>query len=225
MDVFTEAARSIALQSAQAPFLAFSAGTLSSLGPCVAPRLLAVASCVGARPPRQARIVVAAFLAGLVAAYASFGLIASLLGRLLDISRWTYDAVALALLAGGIVTLIQAEPQAHDACRTQTAQTRNQTPSLGGVFLLGASFALVIAPCCTPLVATIVAYASDVGDPFYGASMLAFFALGHGLPVAIVGLSAGTIVAHLRKTASHQATAIASGTIMLVLSAFYWCLA
>jgi len=223
MDVFAQAARSIALRSTLAPILSFSAGALSSLGPCVAPRLLAVVSCVGARPPRQARIVVAAFLAGLIAAYASFGIIGSLLGKLIDVSRWTYDAVALALLVGGIVTLIQAEPDSHGACRAHTAQT--QTPSLGGVFLLGASFAFIIAPCCTPLVATIVAYAGDAGDPFYGASMLALFALGHGLPLAIAGLSAGTFVERLRKAMSHQATAIASGTIMLALSAFYWCLA
>jgi cytochrome c-type biogenesis protein len=223
MDVFAQAARSIASRSTLAPILAFSAGALSSLGPCVAPRLLAVVSCVGAKPARQARIVVAAFLAGLIAAYASFGMIGSLLGRLVDISRWTYDAVALALLVGGIVTLIQAEPDAHGACRAHAAQ--EQQPSLGGVFLLGASFAFVIAPCCTPLVATIVAYAGDVGDPFYGASILALFALGHGLPLAVAGLSAGTLVEYLRKTMSHQATAIASGTIMLALSAFYWCLA
>jgi cytochrome c-type biogenesis protein len=223
VDVFAQAARSIALRSTLAPILAFGAGALSSLGPCVAPRLLAVASCVGAKPARQARIVVAAFLAGLIAAYASFGLIGSLLGRLVDISRWTYDALALGLLVGGILTLIQAEPDTHDACRTHA--TSAHPPSLGGVFLLGASFAFVIAPCCTPLVATIVAYASDVGDPFYGASMLALFALGHGLPLAIAGLCAGTCIERLRTTMLHQATAIASGTIMLALSAFYWCLA
>jgi cytochrome c biogenesis protein CcdA len=63
-----------------------------------------------------------------------------------------------------------------------------------------------------------------VGDPLYGASMLAIFALGHGLPVALLGLGAGTLVERLRKAALHQATAIASGTLMIVLAAFYGCL-
>ena len=164
MDVFTEAARSIALRSTLAPLFAFGAGALSSLGPCVAPRLLAVVSCVGARPAREARVVVAVFLAGLTAAYASFGMMSSLLGKLIDVSRWTYGAVALALLVGGIVTLLQAKPSEHDSCNSHAVQP--QATSFGGVFLLGASFAFVIAPCCTPLVAVIVAYTADVGDPF-----------------------------------------------------------
>jgi cytochrome c-type biogenesis protein len=182
--------------------------------------MLAVLSCVSARPAREARVAVAVFILGLVAAYASFGVTGSLLGRLVDLSPWTYGAVALALLVGGIVTLVQAEP--HDSCRTRAAQP--QARSLGGVFLLGASFAFVVAPCCTPLLATIVAYAADVGDPLYGASMLSLFALGHGLPIAFAGVSAGAFVERLRKTMLHQATMIASGTIMIVLSAFYWCL-
>src|SRR5579875_305599 len=99
------------------------------------------------------------FLAGLVAAYASFGTAASLLGGMRAYSSPVYAMVALALAVGGIVTLLHAEhcddrmgPPAQPAQR-----------SFGGVFLLGASFAFVLSPCCTPLVAMILAYTSLAG--------------------------------------------------------------
>lgn len=166
-------------------------------------------------------VIVTTFLSGLVAAYAAFGFASSLVGRLVDVASWTYGAVALALLVGGIMTLVRAKPQG--ACHDCEIKATKRL-SLGGIFLLGASFAFVIAPCCTPLLATIIAYTTDVGDPVYGASMLAIFALGHGLPVALLGLGAGTVVEWLRRAALHQATAIASGTMMIVLAAFYGCL-
>ncbi|HTV74131.1 MAG TPA: cytochrome c biogenesis protein CcdA, partial [Candidatus Acidoferrales bacterium] len=187
MDFFAQGMQAVATRSALAPVLVFSAGVLSSFGPCVAPRFIAVVSCAGSSTSRMPAVV-GAFLGGLVAAYAAFGFAASLVGRLVDIASWTYGAVALALLVGGILTLVRASP--HDHCHADH-EVPPRALSFGGVFLLGASFAFVIAPCCTPLLATIIAYTSDVGDPVYGASMLAIFALGHGLPVGLLGLGAG----------------------------------
>ena len=182
---------------------------------------IAVVACVAAAK-RQALPIVTLFLLGLVSAYASFGFAAALLGRLLDIANWIYAMVALALLVGGILTLLP--PNTHTACRTY-APTRHGFPmSLGGVFLLGASFACVIAPCCTPLVSTIVAYTAAVGDPWYGAALLALFALGHGLPIVLLGLGSGAFIARVRAAVLHEATSVASGALMIVLSAFYWCL-
>jgi cytochrome c-type biogenesis protein len=220
MDIFAQGMQAVATRSALAPALVFSAGVLSSFGPCAAPRFIAVVSCAGSAK-RRMPVIVAVFLSGLVAAYAAFGFAASLVGRLVDVASWTYGAVALALFAGGAITLVQAKP--HASCHDRDIKP-SRALSLGGVFLLGASFAFVIAPCCTPLLATIIAYTSDVGEPVYGASILAVFALGHGLPVALLGLGAGAVVERLRRAALHQATAIASGTLMIVLAAFYGCL-
>jgi cytochrome c-type biogenesis protein len=223
MDIFAQGMQAVATRSALAPVLVFSAGVLSSFGPCVAPRFIAVISCAGSAT-RRMPVIVGAFMGGLISAYAAFGFASSLVGRLVDIASWTYGAVALALLAGGILTLLQAKPQSSCHAEHGGHVDATRTLSLGGIFLLGASFAFVIAPCCTPLLTTIIAYTTDVGDPLYGAAMLSVFALGHGLPVALLGLGAGTLVGRLRRAALHQATAVASGSLMIVLGAFYLCL-
>jgi cytochrome c-type biogenesis protein len=221
MDIFAEATRSVALRTTLAPLLVFAAGTLSGVGPCAAPRLLALTSCAGASPRRSGTITIA-FLVGLMSAYASFGIMSGLLGRLIDISHWTYGIVAATLLIGGMLTLLGAEPHPQGPCKGKAYDAH--AVSVGGVFLLGASFAFVISPCCTPLVTTVVAYTADTGDPFYGASMLALFALGHGLPLIPISLATRSLTARLRRAMLHQAASIASGTLMIVLSAFYWCL-
>jgi len=219
MDIFSAGMDAVARRTAFAPALVFGAGVASSFGPCVAPRFIAVVSCAGASHGRRT-LVVPVFLAGLVVAYASFGIASGLLGRAIELSVWTYRLVAVAMLASGVVSLVRARPQAAHAHEDEHAPT-----SLGAVFLLGASFAFVLSPCCTPLVAGILAYASTVGDPLYGATLLAAFALGHGLPVALLGLGAGRAVEALRRVSLHQATAVASSILMICLSAFYAVLA
>jgi cytochrome c-type biogenesis protein len=97
--------------------------------------------------------------------------------------------------------------------------------SAGGTFLLGASFAFVIAPCCTPLVAAIVAYTTAQGDPVYGSSLLALFALGHGLPVALLGAGAGLLAERIRRLALSQATAVVSACLMVIVGCLYACIA
>jgi cytochrome c-type biogenesis protein len=219
-DIFSDAARSIALRSCFAPLFTLAAGALSSLGPCTAPRLLAVVSCTGSA--RRAPLRVWSFCGGLITGYATLGLSTSLIARLIDIATWTYAALACALLAGGISTLVHADSSTHEHAHDTKGKT---DANLGATFLLGASFAFVIAPCCTPLVATIAAYTAESGDPSYGAAMLALFALGHSLPIVLAGSSSTAFARILRAAASHQIAAIVSGTLMLALSAFYWCLA
>lgn len=217
IDIVQAAVRSIASRSSGAPALAFAAGTLSCVGPCVAPRIVAVAACAGSsgRPA----LTLAAFMAGLSGAYAALGALAGTLGSALDLGSWSYVVLAVALGAGGSVALVRADENVpctvvHSRCG----------PSLRGVFLFGVASALVPAACCAPIASVTAAYAAQAGDPVYGAAMLSAFALGHGLPVAAVGLGTGALSSRLRRLALHQAVAIASASLCIVFSAFYSCL-
>lgn len=215
MDPFALSAQAVAQRTAAAPVLVLIAGILSSFGPCVAPRFIALAACTArAQHPKK---VLVAFVSGLVAAYAAFGLAASLLGASRVYSSVVYALVAAALLAGGSWTLAAAE---HGA-RCESGGLPQREHSLGAVFLLGASFAFVVSPCCTPLVAVILAYSSMVGRVWYGTALLSVFALGHALPLILYGSVSAGVARRLRRLALGQAVSVTSGALMIALAGYY----
>ncbi len=215
MDVIAASTVAVANGNGAAPGLVFAAGVISSIGPCVAPRFIAMSAC--ASGTRRTSLVVATFTAGLIAAYASFGFAVSLFGGLRTSASVVYGVVAAGMLIAGIVALWRAD---YHACNDEH---RKESPrSLGGIFLLGASFAFVISPCCTPLVATILAYTTVVGrSPAYGAMLLALFALGHAVPLIACGALSARVAHHLRRFALAQATSIVSGALMIALAGYY----
>jgi len=192
----------------------FLAGVASSLGPCVAPRYLAVAGfATGARRPGRAAL---AFIAGLIGAYVVLGFGAGLLGSIRSLTGVIDGVLAIALVAAGALMLWRAEPDHDHAC----SHAPRDVPS-GAPFLLGAASAFVVSPCCTPILAAIVATAAEFGRPLAGAGVLACFALGHALPLFLVG-SLGTLLQRFRWSGiAAQSPAVIGGALLLCLGAFY----
>ncbi|MDQ2871523.1 MAG: cytochrome c biogenesis protein CcdA [Candidatus Eremiobacteraeota bacterium] len=211
--------QAIATRSAAAPALVALAGLLTSVGPCVAPRFIAVAGLSAGRGPAAATAIACAFVAGLAAAYSAFGAISSLLGRFAVLSHAMYWAIAGALLVGGCASLWKGAPECGHASAPKGAS------SFGGAFLLGASFAFVVSPCCTPLLLAILAYSNAMGDPAYGSLLLASLALGHAAPVLAVGLGASATGTFVERLALKQGTAVVSAALMLALAGYYLVLA
>lgn len=218
VDLVAAGLRDVATHNAWAPALVFAAGAASSVGPCTAPRFIAVAGIAAHGSPRSAVKACTAFVSGLVVAYAAFGVAAILLSRALALSGVVYALLAATLAAGGAAAL----------WREQTC-TRNHTgkspKTLGGVFLLGASFALVVSPCCTPLVAAILASSAPASSPVCTAMLLAAFAAGHTLVLFVAALGARGVSSLLERYAIGEAGSVIGGTLMLALAAFYGALA
>lgn len=200
--------------------LVFAAGAASSLGPCVAPRFIAVAGIAAGKSRSQIIILTLSFIAGLVFTYAAFGAVSSLLLRATQVSGYTYALVAAALAAGGVWTLWREETR----CAHLDYASKHGTGA-GAAFLLGCSFALVVSPCCTPLVLGIVAYTSESGNAVYASELLCCFALGHALPVIAVAFGVQRVNALLERYAVRQAASVVSATLMLGLAGYYAVLA
>lgn len=62
-----------------------------------------------------------------------------------------------------------------------------------GAFLTGLIFSLVILPCATPVLASILSYAAGRGSVLYGTSLLLTYGTGIGVPLVIVGTSIGLV--------------------------------
>jgi cytochrome c-type biogenesis protein len=234
IDVLGEGLRAVALRSPLAYPLVFAAGVATSAGPCVAPRYVAVAALAnGARRPWR---TVAAFVAGLVGAYVALGLAAGALGALWSTSSAVYAVLAAGLALGGVVTLLRdththgspadERARACDPGHAPGATAKAQhSANFGGTFLLGASSAFVVSPCCTPVVAGIAGLTTLGGRTSEGIALLVAFALGHALPLLAAGMLSARIAALLARLSATAAPAVVSATLMLALAAYYGVLA
>lgn len=224
-DLLGESLRAVGSRSAVAYPLVFGAGIVTSIGPCAAPRYVAVAAL--AHAAHAPWTIVLAFAAGLVGAYVALGAAAGVVGALWSASPAIYGALAFALLAGGIATLLRAAPadDAHSCERRDVRRGSRGTAGSGGAFLLGASSVLVVSPCCTPIVAGIAGLTIATSRTLDGVTLLAAFACGHVVPVALAGALGARFAASVRRLAASQAPAIVSGSLMLALAAYYGALA
>jgi thiol:disulfide interchange protein DsbD len=193
------------------------AGMLTSIGPCVAPRYVALASILSG--PRRA-ITIALFIAGIITVYMALGFGAGLLSAVTQNAARIDVALALILVAGGLVTLLRrSEHRCHDGAASVTPHR------LSSIFCLGAASALVISPCCTPIVAAVIAFPSLDPSPGARAALLGAFAFGHAVPLLALGSTGALFAERLHRWTASPAPAVVSGTLMLALGAYYGLLA
>jgi Thiol:disulfide interchange protein len=86
--------------------------------------------------------------------------------------------------------------QLPNALQSKLSETSNKLHGghFTGVFGMGALSALIVGPCVAPPLAAALAYIAQTGDSLKGGLSLFFLALGMGVPLLAVGLSAGTLM-------------------------------
>lgn len=195
---------------------AFTAGLLTSSGPCVAPRFAAVAGLSAGRPAREAIKLCAGFCAGLVLGYGSFAAAAWIFQDALRYSHVLYAAVACMFGAAALAPVVRKK------CRH--AQARSAA-SAGAALLLGASLAFVVSPCCTPVILALTASAAADGNAAHAAVLLAWYATGHALPLLALAGAAQKCAATLTALATARAGRLVTSGVMLALALYYAVLA
>jgi thiol:disulfide interchange protein DsbD len=142
-----------------------------------------------------------AYVLGMAITYAVIGVIAAQSGTLL--SNALQNPVALGIGAAIFVALALSmfgfyELQLPNALQSKLSETSNKLHGghFTGVFGMGALSALIVGPCVAPPLAAALAYIAQTGDSLKGGLSLFFLALGMGVPLLAVGLSAGTL--HLK---------------------------
>jgi thiol:disulfide interchange protein DsbD len=156
---------------------AFMAGLATSVGPCVAPRYLALASLVAKTDRRRRWMHVMCFIVGLMLSYGLLGTTASLLGAIVAMSPFVYLVLALSFLVFGLRAL------AHESSSHQCAGS-----SAGSAVLTGGALGLVFSPCCAPVVGMMASTASASSSLTAALAATFAFAMGHVAPLVAVGL-------------------------------------
>lgn len=170
--------------------LAFAAGLLSFVTPCVLPLVPGYLSAVsGAEVGVGGRRVVAAslpFIAGFTFVFVALGALAGAAGGLVN------DQRLLSMIAGVVVVVFgfafmgllpfpwldrMVAPELVEGARKR-----------GSRALLGGAFGVCAAPCIGPVLASILALAGDASTAAQGSLLLLVYSAGLAVPFLLVGI-------------------------------------
>lgn len=209
--------------------VAFAAGVLSFLSPCVLPLVPSyMAFLTGlsldellveeSRGRLRRRVLGHAllFILGFSVLFIALGASASLLGRFLAAHRETIR------IAGGILVILfglfisglfsfgflQREKKFH---------LHHKPIGYLGSFLVGVTFAAGWTPCVGPILSSILLYASTAEDMRAGVLLLLFYSLGLGVPFFACSLALNNFLNAFRKTRRYIGAFAKIGGALLIL--------
>jgi cytochrome c biogenesis protein CcdA/thiol-disulfide isomerase/thioredoxin len=192
--------------------IAFVAGVITAVSPCVLPVLpivLAGGATGGSRRPF-------AIIAGLVASFTTFTLAATALLDAVGLPQDLLRNAAIALLFLVAATLLI--PQLGVLLEKPFAfLTRRRSGDLGGGFLLGVSLGLVFVPCAGPVLATITVLAAERKVGVEAVAVTLFYGLGAGVVLLAVALGGQRFSRRLRGSGENLRRAAG---VVLAASAF-----
>ena len=176
--------------------LAFLAGIISFLSPCVLPIVppylaymsgISIADATDNDKPISMFLPALFFVLGLSTVFLILGFTASALGKLFLSYQDILNTIAGLLVMGfglhflGIVRIRFLELEAR-------FEATSKNGSAFGAYVLGLAFAFGWTPCIGPQLASILTLAASEGSLVRGTTLLGVYALGLGLPFLLVAL-------------------------------------
>jgi len=221
--------------SGSAVAVAFGAGMLSFLAPCVLPLVpgyLATVSSIEAdrlgEPGAARRVVLSSmpFVAGLIAVFVLLGAGAAALGLSIQRNQFLLEQVAgfvLIVFGFAFMGLLPFPSRLVGAGLVQGARRR------GSAFLLGGAFSVCAAPCIGPVLLSILVLAGDSETVLQGSALLAVYGLGLAVPFLAAAALFVPAMGFFRRIRDHYvAIQFVSGLILVALGAllfsdrFWW---
>ena len=217
------------------PYLAFAAGILSVLSPCVLPLMPAYLSLVsgisveemqeGAADGavrRRVMLACSGFVAGFSAVFMIMGIGAVSAGHVLR--TWHIDVagfeIGVAQIAGLVIILFGLHMTGLVPIRALYRDTRFhgevQRRSFFSSLVIGAGFAFGWSPCIGPILATILTMAGAEETLGHGVALLALYSAGLAVPFLIAGWSIDYFFKAFQRVKFHfRKLEIASGVILM----------
>lgn len=209
--------------------IAFLAGLVSFVSPCVLPLVPAYLSFLTGSSleelrgelaaPARARVIAhaLAFIIGFTIVFVTLGASASALGGLLKANRHVIaqiGGVIIIILGLQMTGVFRLKFLAMDA-RLHLQQANR---SLLGSGIVGLAFAAGWSPCIGPILAAILALASQAGGVAQGAWLLFVYSMGLALPFLALAVAFGAVLPALNRMKRFlPAVEIASGVFMIAV--------
>ena len=181
----------------------FGFGLLLALTPCVFPMIPILSGIIVGQghqvTKRKGFMLSLAYVLGMAITYAMAGVAAGMSGTLISNALqnpWSLGAGAAIFiaLAFSMFGFYELQLPSFLQSRFTEASNRMKGGNLVGVFAMGALSALIVGPCVAAPLAGALLYIGQSGDVVLGGISLFFLALGMGVPLLLVGLSAGALL-------------------------------
>ncbi len=211
-------------------FIAFAAGLLSFVSPCVLPLVpsyvtyitgLTLEELTSETERARVRGVIIVnsllFIAGFSAVFIAFGASASLIGQLL----MTYQEVIRKL--GGVLIVVfglyvMGVLKIKFLMSEMRVHLQRRPAGYVGSFLVGVAFAAGWTPCVGPILGTILLYASTTDSMLTGVKLLASYSLGIALPLFVTALAVDSFLNYFKKVRAYMyGISIASGVFLILV--------
>jgi cytochrome c-type biogenesis protein len=205
--------------------LAFLAGCLSVLSPCVLPLVPIVLGSAAS----EHRLGSVALAAGLAVSFTAIGLFVATIGFAIgldqDVLR-TFGAVLL-IASGFVIVLPNLQAQVATAAGPVSNWVEERfggfdTGGLGGQFSLGLLLGAVWSPCVGPTLGAASVLAAQGKDLVQVALTMLVFGIGAAVPLVLLGLASREAMMHWRGRLMEAGTLgkMLLGTLLILLGIF-----
>ncbi len=203
--------------------VAFAAGLVSFLSPCVLPLVPGYLSAVTgvnlaeSEPSDWRRVIGPSllFIASFSTVFILLGLTATALGeRLRDNQDLLTDVGAVLLIAMGVLFI--AAGYVDRLNREWHFDALLARAGKGGPIVAGAAFSIAWTPCTGPALAGILTLAGIQGEVAHGAFLLFVYSLGLAIPFLITGLAFSRATTAFAAVKRHYRAIIATGGAILI---------
>jgi thioredoxin:protein disulfide reductase len=181
----------------------FGFGFLLSLTPCIFPMIPILSGLIVGRgkdiPSSRAFLMSLCYVLASAATYTVFGVLAAVFGSNLQSTfqqPWIIIAfsaifIALSLSMFGFYHL--EVPKSLQA-KLHTSSEKHRDGSMLGATVMGALSSLIVGPCVAAPLAGALIYIGQTGNVLLGGSALFMMGMGMGIPLLILGASAGKLL-------------------------------
>ena len=181
----------------------FGLGLLLAFTPCVFPMIPILSSIIVGGGERitthRAFILSLSYILAMSVTYTAAGIMTGLLGENLQAmfqNPWIIGSfsglfVILSLSMFGLFELQLPHALQH---RLHQISHQQQGGSVAGAGLMGLLSGLIVGPCLAPPLAGALIFIGQHGDPILGGAALFMLSMGMGLPLLIIGTSAGSLL-------------------------------
>ena len=211
-------------------FVAFSAGLLSFVSPCVLPLVpsyvtyitgLTFEDITSNKDRAKIRLITIfnslVFIGGFTTVFVLFGGSATYIGRVL----LTYQDIVQKV--GGILIIIfgfyiMGVLKLDFLTSEKKIHIERKPGGYFGSFLVGMAFAAGWTPCVGPILGSILLYASTSGSVAKGMGLLAAYSLGLGLPLFISALAINSFISTFKVITRYMRwITITSGIFLIII--------
>lgn len=183
-------------------FTFFLIGLGLAFTPCVFPMIPILSGIIagqGKNASSSAFVMSVVYVLSMAVVYTLVGVVAGLSGNNIQIifqNPWVLGSFSLifVLLAFSMFGFYNLQLPSSLQSKISEFSNKQEGGTLIGVAIMGVLSALIVGPCMAPPLMGILLFISQTGDPLLGGAALFIMSMGMGIPLIIIGTSAGKLM-------------------------------